>query len=63
MHVKGRRGVLGVVDLFVLPCLSTSLPVVVDTCMYTLSLELGVFGGLITPYIVSESILCHKTVV
>ena len=30
------------------------------------SLELGVFGGLITPvcsYILSESVLCHDTVV
>ena len=34
--------------------------------MHILSLELGVFGGLVTPvcsYILSESLLCHSTAV
>ena len=55
---------LGVAELFALPCLSTSLPSCWD--IHVLSLEFGVFGGLITPvcsYILSESILCHSTVV
>ena len=47
MHVKGRRAVLGVVDLFVLPSLSTSVPIVVDT-VHVLNSELGICGGLIT---------------
>ena len=34
-------------DLFALPCLSTSLPSCWD--MHILGLELGIFGGLITP--------------
>ena len=53
--------VMGVVDLFELPCLSTSLP-----SLRILGLELGVIGGLITPvcsYILSESLLCCSTVV
>ena len=35
-------------------------------CMHILGLELGVIGGLITPvcsYMLSESLLCHSTVV
>ena len=55
-----ERAVLGVVDLFVVP-----LPFYGSFHMHN-SLELGVFSGLITPvcsYILSESILCHSTVV
>ena len=45
-------------------CLCLSIPL--SFHMHILSLELGVLGGLVTPacsYILSESILCHSTVV
>ena len=52
------------VQLICLLCLCLSIPL--SFHMHILSLELGVLGGLVTPacsYILSESILCHSTVV
>ena len=56
-----KKGCSGFVELFAFALLITSL-----MTMHILSLELGVFGGLVTlvcSYILSESLLCHSTAV